>query len=352
MKKVLVLVKKNNDYGDYSDPSKKSKAGLYNSARLLVDALNKIHHIHAILDTCIDSNVIDKKLFHFKPNLCVLEAIWVTPTKLKELVVLHPKVKFCVRIHSKAPFLAMEGQALSWIKEYEKIPHVQVAFNNKQTSRDFNAIGISNIYLPNIYTHIHADHLSIVEIILNLLFKNNKHRNRFHIGSFGAIRPLKCQLTQAMAAIEFANKKNAKLSFYINAGRTEQYGENVLKNLRALFSGTQHHLVEMPWLTHEEFLKIVATMDICMQVSYTESFNIVAADCVLMKKPIVVSKEIDWIKVGIADPNNVHSMVCTLEDVWANKRSYTNHNLLSLKHYNEDAIEVWENYLSHIFKHC
>jgi len=53
-------------------------------------------------------------------------------------------------------------------------------------------------------------------------------------------------------------------------------------------------LVEHPWLDHDEMLGLIATMDVGMQVSLSETFNIMAADFVYSQVPIVASTEIPW----------------------------------------------------------
>jgi hypothetical protein len=47
-------------------------------------------------------------------------------------------------------------------------------------------------------------------------------------------------------------------------------------------------------MPREEFLKVCKTIDIGMQVSFSETFNIVAADLVTQGVPIVGSNEIPW----------------------------------------------------------
>ena len=114
------------------------------------------------------------------------------------------------------------------------------------------------------------------------------------IGCFGAIRPMKNNYQQALAAIEFAERKGKRLRFHVNSSRVEQSGDNVLKNLKALFENSPHDLVEHPWMKHREFLHTASKMDIGMQVSFSESFNIVTADFVTAGVPIVASDDIEW----------------------------------------------------------
>lgn len=290
------------------------KSGLLNSAKMVQNYLNNMGFI-THLAICIDGNSIDKEVHNFKPHICILEAIWVTPDKLKELVKLHPKVKFIVRAHSEIPFLSNEGMAIKWILEYDTIKNVNVAFNSIKASSIFSHF-LKNEpkYLPNIYDDIPTDNKIIVFIrkmmyLLKIQDIDDIKPYIINIGCFGAIRPMKNHLLQAMMAIKFADKYNAKLNFHINVERLEQGGETVLKNLRALFENSKHQLVEHPWLNRDEFLKLVSQMDIGMQLSMNESFNIVSADFTKKRIPIIVSKTIKWmpdeLKVDIDRSNQI-----------------------------------------------
>lgn len=328
--KVLFLVRINQEYGDCIMPS---KAGLRNSAKFVVDAVNKFDHVHAELEFCNDGNDVDRLLHHKRPNICIIEACWLTPSKLKELIHRHPHIKFVIRVHSRTPFLAMEGNAIEWIKEYEKI--VTVSFNHAQTASDLEQIGIKNIFLPNIYP--------------TPQLKNCDHIERKHlykIGCFGAIRPFKNQLSQAVAAILFAERRKGVVHFYINSTRVEQRGESVLKSLRALFAGTRHKLVEVEWLEHTAFLSLIGKMDACMQVSFTETFNIVTADAISQHVPVVVSSSIDWLTCRKADPNNESEMAELLEYTIEHKKHLVEDNIQDLTTYNHHAILKWYRFLN------
>ena len=125
------------------------------------------------------------------------------------------------------------------------------------------------------------------------------------VGCFGAVRPLKNHLVQAVAAIRFAEAKGVPLRFHINAGRVEQNGGQVLNSIRSLFRElpSYYQLIEHPWHSYENFIKLVRTMDIGLQVSLTETFNIVSADFTRCHIPIVVSESVSWAWPKIfADP--------------------------------------------------
>lgn len=285
-------------------------SGLFNSATFVNDMLVN-NGYDAKLVQVVDNNQIDKHVHTFRPDIVIIEAFWVVPEKFDVLTKLHPKVKWIVRAHSEIPFLANEGSSLGWITEYVKRKNVYVSFNSWQTHLDFKAylkaiksqLAHKLVFLPNYYPVTETmtpaeDFWDRGEVI--------------NVGCFGAIRPMKNTLIQAFAAVKFAEQKGLKCRFHINAGRVEQKGDGVLKNLRSFFDGLngKHELVEHGWLERDEFLKLVSTMDIGLQVSFSETFNIVSADFVSQDIPIVTSNEIDWMpRIFTADPTEVDSIV-------------------------------------------
>lgn len=333
-RKILFICKKRVDsYG--------VSVGLLNSASFVANYLND-NGVESKLVSVIDANGIDKEVKAYDPTDVVTEALWITPSKFIELLPLHWKRNWYIRLHSKAPFLANEGMAMTWISCYkriiEKFPNLQLSCNNEEFNNDLTAtLGIDSIYLPNIYypgkphDHFHPSHCC------------DKKDGEINIGCFGAIRPLKNHLIQAMSAIVFADSNDLTLNFYVNADRLEQRGENVLKNMRGLFGDTKHNLVECPWTNHEDFIKLVKTMDLGMQVSFSESFNIVAADFISNNIPIVVSPDISWASnLYKADPTSMQSIVDTLQMAWRYKGlGLQRLNTASLWWYNKNAEGIW-----------
>lgn len=329
--KVLFILKTNDSSGGTELLS--SKSGLGNSARFIVDAINEFEDIEASITTVRDQNGIIKAVTDKSPDLVILEAVFVTPSKLRAIVDHLPHVRFVTRLHSRIPFLAMEGNVVGWVKEYRDI--AEVAFNHPQTAEDMRKIGIANIYLPNIYPEVVYKGCNV--------FKKKHH---YKIGCFGSIRPFKNQLAQAWGAMIFANKKNAVLHFYINVTNIEQNGEQVLKNIRSLFLGTKHKLVEVDWLERDAFVKLVSEMDACMQVSFTETFNIVAADAILSHVPVVVSNQIDWLSGRKADPNNETDIAEALEYAIEHSKEIVQDNIHDLMGYNHKAVLKWFRFLN------
>lgn len=282
-KKILFILKKRIIYGD--DTYTTLNSGLFNSATFVNKMLND-NNVESNLVDVIDNNQIDKFVTQYRPDVVIIEALWVTPSKFDELIKRHPKVKWVIRIHSEIPFIANEGIALEWILKYIKYDNVIVSANSKDFIESIEPlINKKLLYLPNYYP--------INESIEYVTVKTNY--DEINIGLFGAIRPMKNALTQAIGAIIYANENNKILNLHINTERVEQKGENTLKNIRALFENSKHNLVEHKWLKHDEFLKLISSMDIGLQVSLTETYNIVAADFISQNIPILSSKEIVFV---------------------------------------------------------
>lgn len=323
--------------------------GLLNSCRFLCNALIRLG-VEAKIVEVIDNNGIDREVHKFKPTHVFIEALWVVPEKFDVLIPLHPRVKWYVRLHSNTSFIANEGVALDWIKKYaklqEKYHQFKIAPNSMKMVNDlFESLHIVTTFAPNIY----VPHVG--EQGYNHHTPKDKKPNTLDIGCFGAIRPLKNHLIQAMAAMTFANELGQKLRFHINSSRIEQKGDNVYKNLKALFDGTPHELVEHGWLLHDSFQNLIQTMDFGLQVSFSETFNIVAADFVHLHVPIVGSQEIEWMScVYKAKPTDLDNIVMHLWIAKLGKKiGLHSLNTIGLNKYNENATEVWKNLL-HL--HC
>lgn len=330
--KTLFLLKKNLIYGSYN--SVIAKSGLLNSAQITSRQLEKHLGIKTDIEICVDGNEVDKFVHRHRPRCVIIEALWVTPEKMKELATLYPKVIFVVLIHSETTFLAQEGNAIQWIKEYNEIDTVYPCFNSKATYEQFRALGIVTWYLPNVYHDVHKKHTPV-------------YHHHLHIASFGAIRPFKNQLIQAMAAMIFASQRKKVLHFHMNTTRTEQMGESVLKNIIALFEGTQHRLIGHGWMERHKFLEVVSRMDFGMQISFSESFNIVASDFVHEGVPIVVSPTIDWMPdAAKASTEDMGDILKRMEYVYNNPGRISERSTRYLNTYNRGAIKEWAKFIN------
>ena len=342
--KVLFLLKKNNNYGMYPDPS----TGLFNSASILANQLEDKLHIKTTVAICVDGNSIDRQLHIHRPNVCIIEAIWASAARLAELRRLHPRIKFLIRVHSELPFLSNEGSALENIGEYEKLGFI-VGVNSKDTYAELKGIYNNIVYMPNVYEDVNISVEDFIKYLTNLLQYivdpsgwTKLSRKSLNIGCFGAIRPMKNQLLQAVSAINYADKAGVKLYFHMNGSRVEQKGDSVLKNLISLFERSKHELVLHRWMPRSEFLELISHMDLGMQVSMNESFNIVAADFVKMGVPIVVSEAIKWAP-EFSQTSTIRGKEVQekIGQALRYKRMFKRGQTLHLDMYNQQSLKIW-----------
>ena len=332
-KVLFILKKRQTSHTGYTSVS----SGLLNSAKFVSDMLNK-NGIESHLVEVNDNNCIDREVTKFKPTHVIIEALWVVPQKFEVLTKLHPNVQWIIRLHSDISFLANEGIAIEWIYEYLKYDNVKVSSNDSETNFNFELLTNREfVYLPNYYPVG--------------FFNRNKPKpdtkKVINVGCFGAVRPLKNQLIQAVAAIDYADTYGKKLKFHINTQRIEGRGEPVLKNLRALFENNpKHELVEHGWLSHDEFIDLVQTMDIGLQVSFTETFNFVSADFVNNNIPVVTSNEVEWVSpIYFANPSKANSIVSRMRRAIITSRFKLNWlNKLSLWNYSLNSEKIWTKY--------
>lgn len=333
--RALFICKHRESYGHKTGLS----SGLLNSARFVSDMLNTIGIESKLVDVQ-DNNDIDREVTLYKPTHVFIEALWVVPEKFDVLIKLHPHVKWIIRLHSEVPFIAMEGVSMHWLFEYIKRKNVIISANSKHAQEELEYQLKKFVpYLPNYYP-----------VDFNIK-KVHKHSSEYiDIGCFGAIRLFKNHLVQAIAAIRFAEQIGKKLRFHINHERVEGWNsDSIYKNLKYLFDNNpQHELVNHWWLPHHEFIELIKLVDIGMQVSFTETFNIVTADFVNNNVPVVVSHEITWAsELFKADPHSVPDIINKLEHAWnASKHNGQDLNKRGLYNFSENSKKDWKKFFN------
>ena len=349
MKKVLFILKRREDFNAVVHSHIGLSTGLYNSASF-VNNMMVAQGIDSVLDIAIDNNCIDRLVQKHKPTHVIIEALWVVPQKFSILQKLHPNVTWIIRLHSDMPFMAGEGMAMDWLGDYSGFKNIVISCNAPRMLRE------TRLYLQHKNQWDDATTLRKVIYLPNYYPQNYEHKpfdkNKtwVDVGCFGAVRPLKNHLLQAFGAIEFADKIGKQLRFHVNAGRIEMQGGPALANLKGLFqqiSDRGHQMINHTWAPREEFLKICAQMDIGLQVSFSETFNIVGADIISQGVPIVGSTEIPWAVTGFtADPTNSEDIARKLE--WAYRFPQVNvkTNQWSLTSYTNKTASIWAKYFS------
>ena len=266
------------------------------------------------------------------PKVVVIEALWLRAENLVNISRQYPKIKFYVHIHSNINFLVVESHAIKYIDSYLRLGH-GVIFNCIHAYNAFKQFTNTH-YLPNIYS----------KEFMDLRIKNNEE---LHIGCFGSLRPMKNHLMQAIGAIKYADSVGKKLKFHVNSTRMETGGEAIKMCLASLFQmHPKHEIVNDPWSTHGDFIKKLSLMDVSLQVSMSESFNIVAADSVAAGVPLVTSKEIEWVSdlcyANVSDPESIAEKI----GFAINSPLLVNINRGNLTKFNEFATSKWKHFVS------
>ena len=346
MTRSLFLLKRREDYSQ--DPSYSSSyqiaTGMYNSAKFVVDELVAAGRESQVV-LCIDANDIDREVTNYQPTHVFIEGLWVTPAKFAELQAIqrHANVEWHVRVHSEIPFIATEGVAFDWIPQYLNLG-VHVSPNSpraheqlKWLARQMPDVDESLVtYLPNCYP---VDYSAFP--LENL---DTEDKPVLDIACFGAYRPMKNHLQQAFIAARYAQSKNKGLRFHVNQ-RMDAGGGGPAKNVEKLLTAAGVELVKHEWEDRETFLNTMGQIDLLMQVSMSETFNIVAADATLAGRPILVSKEISWAYPTYGDPQSVGDCLRKLELIMSNKKFFINGNRSGLSIYAAAARRRWLNYL-------
>ena len=332
------------DSKDLSEPTFILKNGLVE-----VKKLNEFD-IQSKVVQVIDNNDIDREVTKYRPTHVIIEALWVVPSKFAVLTKLHPNVKWIIRLHSEMPFMAGEGNAMDWLGDYSRFKNIIIGVNaprmlretrlylqhlNKWTETKTNE---KVVYLPNYYPQEYK----------NKPF--NKDKYWVDVGCFGAIRPLKNHLLQAFGAIEFAEKIGKQLRFHVNAGRIEMQGGPALNNLKGLFQQINEHghqMVNHQWRPREDFLELCSEMDIGLQVSFSETFNIVGADLVSQGVPLVGSVEIPWhVPYFGADPTSSKNICDKLLLAYRFPQINASLNQWELTRYTNKTSKIWHKYFT------
>jgi hypothetical protein len=343
--KILFILKER--FYHYNNTHVKSY-GLINSSKHIAKYFESLN-LNIKVVSVIDGNGIDKEVYNYKPDVVIIEALWVPPSKLKELIELkrYKHIKWIVRIHSDIGFLSVESLALKYINDYIALDkhNLIIAPNNKSFTKYLsNSLNYKFTYLPNI---INIGHCNI---------KHNKHQDlsTINIGCFGSLRILKNQLFQAMCAMKAADILNKKLHFHITADIKDSDKINpVLNNFIELFKNSRHTLIEHKWEENDNFQHLIKKMDIGMQLSYTESFNIVSADFINNDKLILVSDAIDWMPDCLKTSTTNYDIV-TDKIVWLYKHRNSwilkKLSIIKLLKFNMLSKKIWLNFLEHLKK--
>lgn len=278
---------------------------------------------------------------HKKPTHIIISAPWVPTALLAELTCKYRHIKFTVVSHSNVGFLAADRNGIKLLREeiilQKHVHNFQVAGNSKRFA-DWATVAWDEevAFLPNLYNVAH----------MKLKHKRWSKRETLRIGCFGAVRPLKNQITAAAAALAIARKLDVHTEIWFNSGRNEGGSFSSMNTIEQLVGKIDGFKIRhMPWAPWHKFREFVGTMHLNLQPSYTESFNMVVADSVYESVPAVVSEAICWTPhEWIANSDDALAIARTgielLRDPCAGEEGQA-----ALRKFVDDGVKAWKRYL-------
>jgi hypothetical protein len=301
------------------------------------------HNVRADLFGVLTADDID---LHLTDNpTCThaaIQAPWIEVKDLYKLMNKHPSVHFIIRVHSQIAFLQVEPRAVAIVREIQEFQESTLNLSLSANSHrfcDFMTKSFTGkcLYLPNLYDVL-GDDLS--------RWRSPRFKDVLRISSFGAIRLMKNHMTAAAAAMLISRALGIDLEFHISVNRHENGGSTVLQSIKNLFADLKWaRLIQVPWEDWPAFRRTVASMDLCIQLSMSETFNITTADAAAAGVPSVVGEAIEWVpndwQVPIDDPQTAAKTgLWLLNDQDAGRDGYN-----ALTKFNNEAIRIWIHYL-------
>jgi hypothetical protein len=276
-----------------------------------------------------------------RPSHVVISAPWIPTLDLQAFLVFRfPDIHFAVVCHSNVGFLSADPQAITNFRQDLDLEQGALNFSAAGNSRRFvqfiqESYQRPCIWLPNLY--FMADKTA--------KFRRPWSGGLLKIGSFGAVRPLKNHLSAAAATLEIAEKLNTQAEFHINVGRIEG-GYTVVRAIEAmLLNSPRVTLVKNEWYQWPRFRTLIASMNVLIQASFSETFNMVTADGATESIPSVVSDAIDWAppewKAEVDSPANIAKIARYLiGDPAAGAEGF-----FALQAQNAKGLQAWKHWL-------
>jgi glycosyltransferase involved in cell wall biosynthesis len=246
------------------------------------------HSARALADRLHRTHASAHERGEVRPSHVILSAPWIPTGELAALAEEFPDVVFVVVSHSAVGFLAADPHAIRLLRETADLQlgthNVYLGGNSRKFS-DWatKAWGVNAEWIPNLYD-------------LSETFPRpgrSWQGGALRIGIFGANRPLKNHLSSAAAVVELAARLRVPVKLYLSSGRDEGGSPGAI---REMTDDVDNLLVKHTgWLPWPAFRRLLRTLDLTFQASYTESFNVVSADSIAEGVPVVASDAIDWV---------------------------------------------------------
>ena len=271
---------------------------------------------------------------------CVIMAPWISPLDLQALLKWFPDMEFTVKSHCNVAALYGDYRGIANFRNYADLmndfPTLSVSGNSSSFTSWFSeAYGVNTFLLPDLYPigTVNPDDRQLAP------------PPALRLGAFGALRPEKNIISAVAAGISIQQRLQVPVSFHINVGG-EVSSKEIIATIDQMSQGIPgFDVVKHKWMPWSEFTKLVNTMNLLFQPSFTESFNIVTADGISVGTPSVVSSAVRWAPVSWkANPDNPDSLADVGIRLLFDKHAWME-GKNALKVHNFKAVRLWKDYL-------
>ena len=286
----------------------------------VVNAINKYNETH------------ENKLTH-----AVISAPWLSVHDIKCILYGFPEIQFVILSHSNVGFLQADPEGMKLLRHYHKLSreftNFQVGGNTKKFTKWMNKVyGEGVVLLPNMYS---TESARTQEPWSN--------QSPIRIGAFGAMRSEKNFMTAAAAALAIQEELGVPVELHMSEGGEGEVG-TTSESIDQMCDG-KIRVFRYPWSYWDNFIDLVASMHLLIQMSYTESFNMITADGIAVGVPSVVSPAIYWAPPSWkADPDNALDVADVGIRLLTNQ-SDREDGLEYLRAHNESSLKYWEQFL-------
>lgn len=284
-------------------------------------------------------NAIDKYNENHKKQLthAVISAPWLSVMDMRNIICHFPDIEFVVLSHSNVGFLQADPCGVELYRKYAELAKTHKNFRIGGNCIKFSywfeiAYREPCLCLPNIYP---------TERVTSKVWDG---KSPIKIGAFGAIRPEKNFMTAAAGAMAIKSLLKIPMELHMSTG-----GDGCKSTtLPAIVQMTENiadvKLIRHDWDNWDKFIQLIAQMDLLIQVSYTESFNMVTADGVSVGVPTVVSPVIFWAPDSWkADPDDALDVARIGVKLLTENQKYIGADALRFN--NDKSLEFWMNFL-------
>jgi len=247
------------------------------------------------------------------------------------------KTTYVTRLHCESPYFSQiaigDGLTNHIVEKIRDNSRIMVGSNSAKMANDLKVMFGNGIYLPSAY------HLT------PKLSLKPPHPTIDNVACLGRPITIKNILTQAVAAIRFAQFRGKKLRFHVNQA-VDHDGKLILDTIRALFQRNQNiDLIVHEWMPKDQLYEMLSSMDVGMQVSLSEASNVMSIDMVNVGIPIVVSPEIKWAcQESIAHPTDSDDIFQKL--IYATRNpDLVDRNRKQIELHNKICVEHWNRFL-------